>query len=345
MSTAMGAAPISRTALFVAVGRAIGAREPDPAARNPDHIAERLLGDVSALDVDHPVVLALGLDYSEAMQQLEVVNNVRIMTVRTRFVDEALERAITQGAIQVVVLGAGVDTRAYRCRELLADATVFEVDRPETQDWKKERVKEVLGGFPKNLTYVPVDFRREDLRAAIEQHGYDASQQTFFIMEGVTMYVPEESVRDTFRFVAAHPSGSGIMFDYVYRPMVDMINRLDMANMPEFAKPMFTRFQNLIRDEQWVFGFPMSGEREFPAELGLEIQEALTIGGEESIARYLTRSDGTQVGAEVLAAAMERMAELAQAADSDRSRERPPIERMREMQRIMAYQLADAVVA
>ena len=113
-------AKISRTSIFVAAGRAVGAREPDPSVRNPDYLAEKLLGDPSTLDLDHPAVRALSLSYDDAMKDVEVVSNVRMMTIRTRFIDAALERAIAGGATQVVILGAGFDSHAYRCRELLA---------------------------------------------------------------------------------------------------------------------------------------------------------------------------------------------------------------------------------
>ena len=95
--------PISRTSIYVAAGRAVGAREPDPLARNPDYLAERLLGDPATLDVDHPAVRALGLPYAEAMEEVEVISAVRMMTVRTRFIDDALTRAVAEGATQVAI--------------------------------------------------------------------------------------------------------------------------------------------------------------------------------------------------------------------------------------------------
>src|SRR3984893_9418996 len=299
---------ISKTSIYVAAGRAVGAREPDPSARNPDYLAEQLLGDPSELGVDHPAVRALSLGYDDAMKDLEAVSTVRMMTVRTRFIDEALERAIAAGATQVVILGAGVDSHAYRCRDLLARVKFFEVDRPATQALKKQRVNEVLGGPPVNLTYVAIDFQHEDLPHVLTRHGYDPGQRTFFILEGVTMYLPEEAVRGTLRFVAAHPPGSGIVFDFVYRTMIDMIARIDMANVPEAAKPFVERFLNLTRDEPWVFGLPVGGEREFLREFGLDLREAFTIGSEESLKRYLTKADGSQVGAQTMAEAMARMA-------------------------------------
>ena len=324
----------------------MGAREPDPSARNPDYLAETLLGDPSALDLDHPAVRALSLGYDDAMTDVEVVSNVRMMTVRTRFIDEALERAIAGGATQVVILGAGFDSHAYRCRELLAQVRVFEVDRPATQALKRQRVNDVLGGPPANLTYVPVDFQHEDLPDVLARHGYDPAQRTFFILEGVTMYLPEDAARGTLRFVGAHPPGSGIVFDFVYRAMIDMLARIDWANVPEAAKPFLKRFLDLIKDEPWVFGLPVGGEREFLGEFGLELREAFTIGGEDSIRRYLTKADGTQVGAQAMAAAMARMAERAQSAGpSAPGGQQIPPERMREQQRLMAYQLAEAVVA
>ena len=337
---------ISRTSIYVAAARAVGAREPDPSARNPDYLAEKLLGDPSKLDLDHPAVRALSLGYDEAMKDVEVVSNVRMMTVRTRFIDEALERAIVGGATQVVILGAGFDSHAYRCQELLAHVRVFEVDRPATQALKRERVNDVLGGPPANLPPVPVDSQPEDLAEVLTRHGYDPAQRTFFILEGVTMYLPEEAVRGTLRFVAAHPPGSGIVFDFVYRAMIDMIARIDLANTPAVAKPFVERFLNLIKDEPWVFGIPVDGEHEFVAALGLELRESFTIGGEASLKRYLTKADGTQVGAQALEEARARMAARTPAAGESASQApRMPPERTREQQRLMAYQMAEAVVA
>src|SRR5215831_17395179 len=161
---------ISRTSIFVAAGRALGAREPDPSARNPDYLAEKLLGDPSTLGLDHPAVRALSLSYDEALKDVEVASNVRMMIVRTRFIDEALERAVAGGATQVVILGAGFDSHAYRFRELLAPVKVFEVDRPATQAVKVQRVNEALGGAPSNLTYASIDFEHEDLPSGLARH-------------------------------------------------------------------------------------------------------------------------------------------------------------------------------
>ena len=336
---------ISRTCIYTASGRAIGAREPDPSVRNPDFLAERLLGDPAAFNIDQASVRALSLSYDEAMKDVEVVSTVRTMLVRTRFIDQALERAVANGVTHVVILGAGFDSHAYRCQELLANVRIFEVDRPATQAFKKQRVQDAIGGPPANLTYVPIDIQHEDLADVLRRHGHDQSQRTFFIMEGVTMYVPEEGVRATLRYVASHPPGSAIVFDFMYRPMVDMLRNIDWASVPDSFKPYVRRFLDLIKDEPWVFGIPVGGERSFLSEVGLELREALTIGGEESLARYATKADGTQVGAQAIAEGMARMAQRAREA-GPASPEAQAInpERMREQQRTMAYQLAEAIV-
>jgi methyltransferase (TIGR00027 family) len=282
--------------VYVAVGRAMGAREPDETLRNPDFLAERLLGDTAALGVDHPWVSAIKVDYAAAIANPGFAGNITSMMVRTRFIDDCLWRAIAAGATQVVVLGAGFDTRAYRVTNTLPDVHVFEVDRAETQAMKRRRVDEALGGPPANLTYVAIDFVREDLSEVLARHGHDRAQKTFFIWEGVTRYLPEADVRKTFAFMASHAPGSAVVFDFVYQSMVDMIAATDMSRVPEMAKQWVQDFVDLLKDEPWVFGFPSNTERAYIEELGFEVRELLAIGGEEAGKRYLTRADGTRLG-------------------------------------------------
>jgi methyltransferase (TIGR00027 family) len=336
---------VSKTAIWVAAARAIGAREPDSAVCNPDHLAEQLLGDPSELDLDHPVVDALSSSYDEAMRDIEIAGLVRAMTERTRFIDEALERAIGAGATQVLIPGAGFDSHAYRFRELLASARVFEVDRPAMLAFKRRRVDAALGDPPENLTYVPIDVEKEDLPAALARRGYDVSRRTFVIMEGLTMYVPEQALRATFRFIASHASGSSVVFDFATRAMVEGIKQIDLASLPPAARSGLERFLNLIKDEPWLFGIPVGGEKELLAELGLELRELLTIGSEDSARRYLTRSDGTTMGAEGHAKGEAlRKAAQARMAEQVSPEQRPIEERMREQARQMAYRIAEAAV-
>src|SRR5580692_3009238 len=109
---------LSRTSIMVAVGRAFGSHDPDPGVRNPDWLAERLLGpDELALIDEHPLRAALAQDYREAGRDMQVLGLTLMMIIRTRFIDERLLHAVSKGASQVVILGAGFDSRAYRFHE------------------------------------------------------------------------------------------------------------------------------------------------------------------------------------------------------------------------------------
>ena len=136
--------PISRTSIWAAAARAFGAREPDAGVRNPDWLAERLLGpEERSLLTNHSLITALEQPYQEATKSMEIAGSARMLIARTRFIDERLEAALHDGIRQLVILGAGFDTRAYRFADLLRDAHVIEVDQQETQRLKINRIKEV----------------------------------------------------------------------------------------------------------------------------------------------------------------------------------------------------------
>lgn len=140
---------------------------------------------------------------------------------RTRYIDDYLEECISHALQQVVILGAGYDSRAYRFKALERLA-VFEVDHPDTQRVKIANVKRVLGHLPSWVSYVPVDFEKEDFGDKLFQAGYKRDLKTVFIWEGVTMYISAEAVDSTLAFVAANSgTGSSIIFNYYYKSYVE----------------------------------------------------------------------------------------------------------------------------
>ena len=283
----------SKTCLYVAAGRALGARDPDPAVRNPDYLAERLLGPQErALVSEQACVRAL--DDAEMSKNMEALGSALMMQVRTRFIEDRLAEEVAKGVRQVVILGAGFDTKAYRLTQLLKDARVFEVDRAATQEYKRRRIREAGIEVPTNLIYVPVDFRKDSLGAVLEKASYDPSKETFFIWEGVTMYLPETAVAETLSWVARQAKGSTIIFDFIYQATLDFLAALpNLENLPEQAKQAIARVQKLEAGEPWVFGIPNGGEGEFLGRFGLQLRKLLPVGGEESRERYLIRSDGS----------------------------------------------------
>ena len=293
---------ISRTAAYVAAARAIGAREPDPQVRNPDYFAEHLIGDPSRFDLDLPVMHALGESYEDAMRDAEVAGTVCAMIVRARFIDEALERAVAAGATQLLILGAGLDSHAYRFAPLLEPLLVFEVDQPATQEYKRTQIAKIVGEPPENLRFVALNIGGDDLRGTLTRHGFDFSERTFVIMEGLTMYLSEDELSATLTTLAALPAGSSVVFDFVSSIMQQMIAGIDLTVLEGPARAFAERFLHLTRDEPWRFGFPFRGEQSYIEALGLELKEMLDVGCSEAVRRYLTRDDGSCVGDDALAA-------------------------------------------
>jgi len=133
---------------------------------------------------------------------------------RYRYIDDYLRECLKTGTSQIVILGAGFDSRAYRSELIPMEVKTFEVDYPTTQASKTERVKKIFGAPPKNVVYVPVDFNLETLDKLFT-YGFDRSLKTLFIWEGVTLYLQEEAVDATLAWVHANAvPGSAVIFDY-----------------------------------------------------------------------------------------------------------------------------------
>lgn len=148
---------------------------------------------------------------------------------RTKYIDDYLHACISSGVEQVVILGAGYDSRAYRLDELMK-VRVFEVDHPNTQNTKMLKLKMVLGQLPSWVTYVPVDFEKNTLDEKLATSGYKRDLMTLFIWEGVTMYLTAESVDRTLSFVVANAGrGSSIIFNYWHRSAVENKSEFELA--------------------------------------------------------------------------------------------------------------------
>jgi methyltransferase (TIGR00027 family) len=140
------------------------------------------------------------------------------IAARTRFSEDALAASIPRGLRQVVILGAGLDTYAYRS-PLIDGLRVFEVDHPATQAWKRRRLAEVGISVPETLTFAPIDFERETLADGLAAVGFCTNERTFFTWLGVVPYLTEEAVLATVAVVAGLKGGAQIVFDYCrHRP-------------------------------------------------------------------------------------------------------------------------------
>ena len=221
----------SRTSLWAAAARAVGHQDPDPATRNPDWVA-RLLMDTRERQLIVPSALAeaLGGDYDNAMTRPEVIGAVRYHLQRTRFVDEYLATSLAGGASQVVILGAGLDSRAIRFENGLAHLPVFEVDGAAAQAHKGRRIRAALGRPLPHVRFVPADITGEGLETLLQEHGYSPQSKTAFIFEGVSMYLSRARFSAVLRFVATQSGpGSSIAFDYFTDTYVRVTPRRNAA--------------------------------------------------------------------------------------------------------------------
>jgi len=140
---------------------------------------------------------------------------------RVRYIDDVVNSSLGDGLEQLVILGAGYDTRACRI-EGLKNVRIFEVDQQATQKIKVEKIKEIFGSLPGHVTYVSVDIGVDKLGQRLLESGYDRSLKTLFIMEGLFMYLPPGIVDETLSFIT-HYSGrsSAVVFDYIPESVVD----------------------------------------------------------------------------------------------------------------------------
>ena len=139
---------------------------------------------------------------------------------------------------------------------------VFELDLPVTQEYKKKRVREILGSLPGHVTYVPIDFAKQDLAMVPDSAGFDRKARSLFIWEGVTMYIPEPAVDATLRFVATNAApGSRIVFDYFLESGL-------RAPTPSLRE---TTSRVAAVGEPFVFGMPGDDARSFVKQRGLTV--------------------------------------------------------------------------
>lgn len=179
---------------------------------------------------------------------------------RVRYFDDFVKASVDEGLEQLAILGAGYDTRAYRI-DGLNKIRVFEVDHPGTQNVKVDKIKKIFGRLPDYVTYVPVDFESDDMGQKLLENGYNRSQKTLFVLEGLVMYIPPEAVDETLSFIVKNSGkGSSIIFDYYPQSLVDGTSELETAkNIRDFVAQ---------QGEPLLFGIKEGAVEAFLAERG-----------------------------------------------------------------------------
>jgi methyltransferase (TIGR00027 family) len=269
---------VSTTAESVCVLRAIAAKHLDPKVRNPDYLAEKFVS--AEFWRTSPF-----RDYPDRARHNPIYFWVN---ARTHHIDALLVEALSTGATQVVNLGAGLDSRAYRFRERFPQARFFELDLPAMIAAKRERVVKIFGAVPDRVVLVPIDFTTRPLGEVLREAGYDRAQRTFFIWEGVTMYLPEAANLTTLRFIrSGSASDSSLVYDYV----------LDAALQPDGggiygAKSTAAYLASV--GEPLLTGWSQRQAAAIATREGMVVVS--DVGPAELTTRYLTGSDGQPDG-------------------------------------------------
>ncbi|HVN08878.1 MAG TPA: SAM-dependent methyltransferase [Patescibacteria group bacterium] len=231
---------------------------------------------------DPLAVRILGQDAAAVVREAEENPSRRFMrlfiAVRTRLAEDALAAAVDRGVSQLVVLGAGLDTFAYR-NPFGSRLRVFEVDHPATQAWKRERLQEAAIPIPASLTFAPVDFERQTLAEGLAAAGFNATKQTFFTWLGVVPYLTEDAVWSTLVFLAGLPGGAHVVFDYSDPP----------GTLAAKARAYHDRHAARVESlgEAWVSYFEAEALRARLLSLGFS--EVEDLGPAEIAARYFPR--------------------------------------------------------
>lgn len=137
------------------------------------------------------------------------------MLARSRYTEDALTLAIARGVKRYVILGAGLDSFAWRRRDLATHVEVFEIDHPASQELKRQRLRELDLDQPLNLTFLPIDFERQTLLGGLREGGYPLEKPAFISWLGVTQYLTTETVLDTLKQVATMAAGTEISFTFI----------------------------------------------------------------------------------------------------------------------------------
>lgn len=206
------------------------------------------------------------------------------MVARSRFAEDHLAEAVSRGVKQYVVLGAGLDTFAYR--NPYPDLRVYEVDYPATQAWKRQRLQLSDIPIPPTLTFAPIDFEKDTLQVGLTKTGFQTNKPSFFSWLGVTPYLAEATVLATLRWISSCPD-SGVAFDYaVPRSSLDFFHQMTfdaLASRVAAAGEPFVGFFD-----------PTTLSRELQ-QMGFKNIEDLD-GDQINVHYFAGRADGLRVG-------------------------------------------------
>jgi methyltransferase (TIGR00027 family) len=271
----------SSTAGYTCFSRACATREKDERFRGPDYLAEIFMPPIPNILLNVPCLRKW------CMRKMFPTGIHEYVLARTRVFDQAFVDTLERGFPQIVLLGSGMDTRALRFQNRNKGTIVFDLDIDATQRYKREVLARKKVSLPAGLVFVPIDFNKQRLADVLIEVGYQERQQTFFLWEGVTMYLEAEAVDSILAFIRGSAAAESLLvFDYVRASVLRRENTLygEKGGYDMVAKA----------GERWLFGIEDGAVEGFLAERGLKLLSHYMPFDLE--AAYLTAEDGTRFG-------------------------------------------------
>jgi methyltransferase (TIGR00027 family) len=248
----------SRTAEWTCLSRAVSFFETIPCLRNEDYIAPLLLPTFIK------PLLKMGFLRKFFREQFAPAGIYEYVIARTRVIDEVFESALDEGFDQILILGAGFDSRAIRFEAKNRRTKIFELDSHHTQRAKLDQLMKRGIRLPANTVYIPIDFNNEKITDRLCEFGFVKNVRTLYIMEGLLMYLEESSVEDLFRIIKESTNReSRVIFDFVYASVLRGENLY-------FGEQRI--FKTVSRaGEGWTFGIERGEMSQFLTERGFTI--------------------------------------------------------------------------
>jgi methyltransferase (TIGR00027 family) len=269
----------SETAAFTCLARAASYKDKRECYTGPDNIAYTLTPSWIKFVIRSHL-------WGSLNRSFYAKGSYEYLIARTRYVDAAFKQALEEGFDQIVVFGAGFDSRAIRFGQLNKGTAIFEVDAPTTQQEKQDAFEKRKLSQPPNLVYVPVDFNTERLDDKMKQAGFKTGKKTLSTVEGVTMYLTAEGIEGTFRFIAdASAKGSILVFDHIYAGVLRGENKYygEEGMAKSVAKA----------GEKWQFGLEEGEAHGFVGKFGFSLKD--NCNAKQLTERYFKNSKGETV--------------------------------------------------
>ena len=271
----------SRTAAMICASRAASFLDRNPNYHSNDHLAVKILPNFIRVLIHMPLFRKYFIRFLTPIGVYEYV------IARTKYIDDAFEKALVERFDQILMFGAGYDTRALRFQTKAQHTQIFELDSPHTQKAKIMQLRKRNLSIPSNVVFISIDFEKESLSQKLDMAGFQKNLKNLFVLEGLLMYLVSESVKNTFQTIKGYAgTGSRVVFDYIQASVLRNENTLygESGLVKTVSKA----------GEKWQFGFEPSEINLFAADQGFEVSDHKC--AQELEATYFQDTDGRLTG-------------------------------------------------